>query len=83
MEQAPDDEEEMWKVLSHAVREAAQRFVNTRTLEGENLKNDLLGKLDYMETSGFRSGSAFSPGDFRISDQAGGQDPRAFSQRGN
>jgi len=49
MEQAPDDEEEMWKVLSHAVREAAERFVNTRTLEGENLKNDLLGKLDYME----------------------------------
>ena len=50
MEQAPDDEDEMWKVLSHAIREAAQRFVNTRTLEGENLKTDLLGKLDYMET---------------------------------
>ena len=50
MEHAPDDEDEMWKVLSHAIREVAQRFVNTRTLEGENLKTDLLGKLDYMET---------------------------------
>ena len=40
MEQAPDDEEEMWKVLSHAVREAAERFVNTLTQEGENLKKD-------------------------------------------
>ncbi len=49
MEQAPDDEEEMWKVLSHAVKEAARRFVDTRTLEGEHLKRDLLGKLDYME----------------------------------
>lgn len=50
MEQAPEDEEEMWKILSHAVRQASDRFVETRTLEGENLKKDLLGKLDYMET---------------------------------
>ncbi len=50
MEQVPEDEEEMWKILSHAVRQASDRFVETRTLEGENLKKDLLGKLDYMET---------------------------------
>ncbi|MCI8830520.1 MAG: YicC family protein [Lachnospiraceae bacterium] len=50
MEQASEDEEEMWKILSHAVRQASDRFVETRTLEGENLKKDLLGKLDYMET---------------------------------
>ena len=49
MEQASEDEEEMWKILSHAVRQASDRFVETRTLEGENLKKDLLGKLDYME----------------------------------
>ncbi len=50
MEQEPEDEDEIWKLLSGAVREAAGRFVQTRTAEGENLKNDLLGKLDLMES---------------------------------
>ena len=49
MEQEPEDEDEIWKLLSGAVREAAGRFVQTRTAEGENLKKDLLGKLDRME----------------------------------
>ncbi|MEG0564696.1 MAG: YicC/YloC family endoribonuclease [Hungatella sp.] len=49
MEQAPEDEEHMWNVLSTTIQEAADQFVATRKLEGENLKNDLLGKLDYME----------------------------------
>ncbi len=49
MEQEPEDEDEIWKLLSGAVREAAGRFVQTRTAEGENLKKDLLGKLDLME----------------------------------
>ena len=48
MEQAPEDEEHMWKILEQAVGEAAARFVDTRIREGENLKEDLLGKLDYM-----------------------------------
>lgn len=48
MEQIPEDEEHMWKILEGAVAEAASKFVETRISEGENLKADLLGKLDYM-----------------------------------
>lgn len=48
MEQVAEDEEHMWKVLSQALEEAAAKFVDTRMTEGENLKEDLLGKLDYM-----------------------------------
>ena len=36
------------EVLTMAVSEAAARFVESRIKEGENLKTDLLGKLDYM-----------------------------------
>lgn len=39
----------MWAILKGAVEEAASRFVETRVTEGENLKADLLGKLDYMD----------------------------------
>lgn len=49
MEQATDDEEQLWKQLSEAVEEAAKRFVDSRIQEGEKLKADMLGKLDYME----------------------------------
>ena len=48
MEQAPEDEEHMWQILEKAIGEAAEKFVETRTRE--NLKQDLLGKLDYMVT---------------------------------
>ena len=48
MEQAPEDEEQTWKQLSAAVEEAAKKFVESRILEGEKLKEDLIGKLDYM-----------------------------------
>lgn len=48
MEQAPEDEEQMWALLEEAVRKAAENFVETRVREGENLKNDLIGKLDNM-----------------------------------
>lgn len=49
MEQVPEDEGHMWAILKGAVEEAASRFVETRVTEGENLKADLLGKLDYMD----------------------------------
>jgi uncharacterized protein (TIGR00255 family) len=49
MEQAPEDEDEMWKILAGAIEGAAEKFVESRVLEGEKLKTDLLGKLDYME----------------------------------
>lgn len=48
MEQKPEDEEQMWKLLSETVEEAARMFVESRITEGGKLKEDLLGKLDYM-----------------------------------
>ncbi len=49
MEEVPEDEEQMWKLLSETIEEAAKRFVETRVTEGENLKTDLIGKLCYMD----------------------------------
>lgn len=49
MDQEPEDEEQMWKLLSQAIEEAAVQFVASRIQEGEKLREDLLGKLDYME----------------------------------
>lgn len=48
MEQVPDDEEHLWEILSGALEDAAVKFVESRAKEGEHLKQDLLGKLDYM-----------------------------------
>ncbi len=48
MEEQNIDEEEIWKSLEQAVKGAAEAFVQTRITEGENLKNDLIGKLDGM-----------------------------------
>ncbi len=48
MEQAPEDEEHMWELLEDALKKAAENFVESRRREGENLKQDLLGKLDHM-----------------------------------
>ena len=42
-------EEELWHFIEEAMKAALEQFVNTRILEGENLKKDLLGKLDHME----------------------------------
>ena len=50
MEQAPDDDEHMWQIIRQVIGEAAEKFVETRTQEGEHLKQDLFGKLDYMVT---------------------------------
>jgi len=50
MEQVPENEEQIWKLLAKAVEEAAKKFVDSRIQEGEQLKADLLGKLDYMES---------------------------------
>ena len=48
MEDTEEDEEELWKELAQAFRGAAEAFVETRVKEGENLKKDLLSKLDGM-----------------------------------
>ncbi len=48
MEEVPEDEESMWKLLSETVKEAADAFVASRIREGGQLQEDLLGKLDEM-----------------------------------
>lgn len=48
MEEQDLDEEELWKDIRSALRGAAEKFVETRTLEGENLLKDLNTKLDGM-----------------------------------
>lgn len=48
MEEAAIDEEQIWRLLEKAIRQAAQEFVASRVKEGENLKDDLIAKLDDM-----------------------------------
>ena len=48
IEEVQQDEEVCWELLEAALRQAAEKFVETRTIEGANLKRDLLGKLDQM-----------------------------------
>ena len=42
------DEEALWEVIKKAVTGAAQAISQTREKEGENLKTDLISKLDQM-----------------------------------
>ena len=51
MEEKMDDEE-LWKGLKKALDGAIAQFVQTRTVEGENLKKDLIAKLDGMLGTG-------------------------------
>ena len=48
MEEQNIDEEELWKELQKAVQGASEMFVQTRVVEGEHLRNDLIDKLDGM-----------------------------------
>ena len=48
MEETGVDEEELWKELQSAVQGAAKMFVDTRVVEGEHLKKDLVEKLEGM-----------------------------------
>lgn len=48
LEETASDEDEIWKYIKEAVDEAAKKFVEARIIEGENLKNDLIAKLDEM-----------------------------------
>lgn len=48
MDEQNEDEEEIWKLLQRALNGAVQNLVDARTREGENLKADLLQKLDEM-----------------------------------
>ena len=48
MEEQDVDEKELWDGLEHALRGACEQFVASRIKEGENLKGDLIDKLDHM-----------------------------------
>lgn len=50
MDEIDIDEEEIWAGLQKAIQGAAEKFVEARIKEGENLKNDLIEKLDDMVT---------------------------------
>ena len=49
LEEATENEEEIWAVLKEALVAACEKFVETRTAEGEHLADDLLDKLDNLE----------------------------------
>ena len=48
LEEQNIDEEELWALLSEAIKKASVQFVETRVKEGENLRTDLIAKLDGM-----------------------------------
>ena len=48
MEEQAVDEEKLWKGLKKALDGAIRQFVETRTSEGEHLREDLIEKLDNM-----------------------------------
>ncbi len=48
MEEVTVDEDALWKELSDVVKIACENFVNSRIREGEQLRNDLIAKLDEM-----------------------------------
>ena len=48
MEEQALDEEEIWNCLKKAMERAISQFVETRTMEGENLRRDIIEKLDGM-----------------------------------
>ena len=50
MEEQVVDEDELWNGLKKALDGACTQFVETRTAEGENLKRDIIAKLDEMLT---------------------------------
>ncbi len=49
MEEQPVDEKDLWSGLEQVLTEAAEQFVQSRSLEGVNLKVNLCEKLDAMD----------------------------------
>ena len=48
LEESNVDEQEIWTDFEQVIRQACESFVATRITEGENLKKDLIDKLDVM-----------------------------------
>ena len=49
MEESSEDEERLWEILEPVLKQALENFRNSRASEGENLRDDLIGKLDAMQ----------------------------------
>ena len=49
MEEQPVNEEELWSRMEGPLNEACRKFAETREREGENLKKDLLLKLEGLD----------------------------------
>ena len=49
LEENKENEEEIWSTMEKALIQACEQFVAARIREGENLKKDLLEKLDHMK----------------------------------
>ena len=48
LEEQSVDQDEIWEHLKGVIADAATKFVESRIVEGENRKNDLISKLDEM-----------------------------------
>jgi uncharacterized protein (TIGR00255 family) len=48
LEEQTIDEQELWNLVEKAVKTASAQLVETRIAEGENLKKDIIAKLDGM-----------------------------------
>lgn len=49
LEEQTIDEAKLWDLIEKAVRSASEQFVQARIAEGENLKKDIIAKLDGMK----------------------------------
>ncbi len=49
LEEQTIDEAKLWELIEKAVRSASEQFVQARIAEGENLKKDIIAKLDGMK----------------------------------
>lgn len=48
IQKTPDDEEQVWTDVSEVACEALDKFVEMRKVEGERLRNDIIGKADFI-----------------------------------
>ncbi|NLP35142.1 MAG: YicC family protein [Clostridiales bacterium] len=48
LEEQAIDEEKLWSIIEEAVSKATKQFIEARISEGENLKRDILAKLNVM-----------------------------------
>ena len=77
MEEQSVDEEALWESLEPPLREACEKFVQTRTQEGRNLEKDLIGKLDSLEEKVLRVEAPFSGSSQCLQNQTGSKSFRA------